>query len=74
MAVSARALEKVKRADKPTLGIIYYIIFTFLRALSFVVVQMLYNREPDLRPFQLLFMRSVFGIAILLVQMNVSLK
>lgn len=36
-AVSARAREKVKKADNPSLGIIYFIIYTFLKAASYVV-------------------------------------
>ena len=42
-ATTARAVEKVKEADKPVLGIIYFIIFCFLRTLSYVFASMLYN-------------------------------
>lgn len=35
---------------------------------------MLYNREPNLLPFPMLFIRSAFGIAIMAVMINVNLK
>lgn len=73
-AASARAREKVKKADKPTLGIIYFIIYTFLKAASYVVCQLLYDHDPALKPFQMLFMRSIFGIFLMMIQLNVNVK
>lgn len=35
---------------------------------------MLYNRNPDLKPFPLLFIRSAWGIAIMMTTINVRLK
>ena len=42
--------------------------------MSYVVVQMLYNREPELLPFPMLFLRSAFGVAIMMIQLNVHIK
>ena len=35
---------------------------------------MLYNREENLKAFPMLFMRSVFGIALMAIQINVHFK
>ena len=69
MASTARALKKVKEADKPILGIIYFVIFCFLRTLSYVLCSMMYNRntDPILQPFPMLFMRSAIGIVLILI-------
>lgn len=42
--------------------------------MSYVVCQMLYNREPELKPFPMLFLRSAFGVTIMLIQLNVNVK
>ena len=66
-ATSTRTREKLAKADKPALGIFYFVLYTFLKTLSYVVVQMLYNRETNLKPFPMLFIRSAFGIAIMVI-------
>ena len=71
---SARARQRVKQADQPIKGIIYFVIYCFLKTLSYVVCQMLYNREENLKAFPMLFMRSVFGIALMAIQINIHLK
>ena len=78
-ASTARALEKVKEADKGNLGILLFIGFCFLRTMSYVLTEMLYNRndtpgEPELKPFQMLFMRSVLAIGIQTIELNRRLK
>lgn len=42
--------------------------------MSYVVCQMLYNREPELKPFPMLFLRSAFGVAIMMIQLNRHIK
>ena len=49
-------------------------VFTFVKALSYVVCKVLYDREPNLLPFPMLFMRSVFGIALMAAMINIRLK
>ena len=53
------------QTEKPLLGIFYFVLYTLLKALSYVVVQMLYNREEELGPFQMLYIRSIFGLGIM---------
>lgn len=55
-------------------GIIFFVIYCFLKTLSYVVCEMLYNRNPDLKPFPMLFLRSAWGIAIMVAQINIKLK
>ena len=42
--------------------------------MSYVIASMLYNREHNLKPFPMLFMRSVFGIALMVGEVNIHLK
>ena len=49
-------------------------IYCFLKTLSYVVCEMLYNRNPELLPFPMLFIRSAWGILIMVVMINVNLK
>lgn len=73
-ATSTRARQKLKEKDNPTLGIIYFIIYCFLNACSYVFVEELYERQPTLSPWQMFFMRSVMGIGIMSVHLNINLK
>ena len=43
-ALTERAKENVKKANKPALGIFFFILYCFLTTLGYVVAQMLYNR------------------------------
>ena len=55
-------------------GFIFFIVFTCIKALSYVVCKVLYDREPNLQPFSMLFIRSVFGIVLMAMIINVRLK
>ena len=68
-ATIACTLRKVKQAGKPILGILFFVLFCFLRAVSYVLCSMMYNRntDPILQPFPMLFMRSAIGIALILI-------
>ena len=68
-----RAKEKIKQADKPILGIAFYVIYCFLKTLGYVVAQMLYDRHTEMKPFQLLFIRSVFGILIMIAMLHIKM-
>ena len=60
--------------DQPVKGVIFFVVFTFVKALSYVVTKLLYDREPNLQPFPMLLMRSVFGILLMAGMINVRLK
>lgn len=62
-----RTREKLKHADQPVKGVIFFIIYCFLKTLSYVTVEMLYNRNPDLKAYPLLFIRSVMGIGLMML-------
>lgn len=49
------------------LGIVFFVFYCFLKTFGYVVANMLYHRQEDVKPFQLLFMRSVFGILIMVI-------
>ena len=70
---SVRALERVKQNDKPMLGILYFVLYTFLNTTASVFTQLLYNREV-LNPFQMLFIRSGIGLIIMAVMINRNIK
>ena len=55
-------------------GVIIFVVFTFVKALSFVVCKVLFDREPNLQPFPMLFIRSVFGIVLMAAIINTKLK
>ena len=60
--------------DKPLKGTLIYIFYTSLSALGQVVAKMLYNRNPDLNPFNMLLMRSSFALGIMIIAYNIRLK
>ena len=66
--------DNTEHNDQPVKGVIFFVVFTFIKALSYVVTKILYDREPNLQPFPMLFMRSVFGILIMAGMMNAKLK
>ena len=55
-------------------GVIYFVLFTFIKTFSYVVSKVLYEREPNLQPFPMLFMRSVFGVGLMAAMINTRLK
>lgn len=73
-AASIRAKEIIAEADKPVQGILLYIAYCFFRTLSYCFVQLLYEHVVGLDPFPMMFMRSIFGIGIMMIAMNVNLK
>ena len=66
--------DNTEQNDQPVKGVIFFVVFTFVKALSYVVTKILYDREPNLQPFPMLLMRSVFGILLMAGMMNVKLK
>ena len=42
--------------------------------MSYVIAKLLYDREPNLKPFPMLFMRSAFGLGLMAIEINISLK
>ena len=73
-ANTERALQRIKHKDNPVAGITLFVVYCLVKTVSYVVCQMLYNRNPDLQPFQMLFMRSVIGVVIMVFMVNVKLK
>ena len=49
-------------------------MYCLTKSASYAVCKILYDREPELTPFAMLFMRSVLGIGIMLVMMNRNIK
>ena len=66
--------DNTEQNDQPVKGVIFFVVFTFIKALSYVVTKILYDREPNLQPFPMLLMRSVFGLLLMAGMMNVKLK
>lgn len=79
-ATSARARQKLKKQGNATLGVIYFIIYCLLKTMTYVTVNMLYNRMEVLNPpnglgpFPMLFMRSVMGIGMMTITLNRNIK
>ena len=71
---SVKAREKLAQKENPTLAMIYMATFCLLRALSYVCVDSLYERQEDMSPWHMFFMRSCMGIAIMTLHVNVKLK
>lgn len=60
--------------DPSIKGIFFFVVFCFLRTLSYVVWKLMYERNPELTPFPMFFMMSVCGILIMVVTVNKRLK
>jgi len=71
---SVKAREKLAQKENPTLAMIFMATFCLLRALSYVCVDSLYERQPEMSPWHMFFMRSCMGIAIMTLHVNVKLK
>eukprot|EP00354_Favella_ehrenbergii_P007808 CAMPEP_0170453044 /NCGR_PEP_ID=MMETSP0123-20130129/1756_1 /TAXON_ID=182087 /ORGANISM="Favella ehrenbergii, Strain Fehren 1" /LENGTH=326 /DNA_ID=CAMNT_0010715283 /DNA_START=536 /DNA_END=1517 /DNA_ORIENTATION=+ len=56
------------------MAIFYFAMFCLLRSITYVVVDTLYERQPDMSPWQMFFMRSCMGIAIMTLHMNRNVK
>ena len=53
---------------------LYFILYTVLYSLCFLCAKFLYDRNPDLTPFQMLTMRSAFAITMQIALVNKELK
>ena len=53
---------------------IFYIIYTILYSCCFLCAKYLYDRNPDLSPFQMLTLRSGFALIFQLIIVNKDLK
>lgn len=65
--------DKRNVKDQPVKGTIIYIIYTFIKSLSFIFASVLYNQYPELQPFQLLLLRSVVATVLIVLILNVRL-
>jgi drug/metabolite transporter (DMT)-like permease len=56
------------------MAIFYFAMFCLLRSITYVVVDTLYERQPDMSPWQMFFMRSCMGIGIMSLHLNRRIK
>lgn len=61
-------------SDNPTKGVVYYLLYGFFFQLNFIFAKVLYERNPSLTPFQLLFYRSMLSTLIMVIYVNRDLK
>jgi len=66
--------DYVAVSDNPTKGVVYYLLQGFFFQLNFIFAKVLYERNPSLTPFQLLFYRSLFTTIIMMLVVNRNLK
>ena len=67
-------LKLLENKDRPVKGMTIYVIYTLLKSISFVCASYLYRRNPDLNPFQMLVMRSIFVLLCQVIYLNRNLK
>ena len=72
--MSRTDLKLLEKGDQPVKGMLYYIVYTILYSLCFLCAKYLYDRNPDLNPFQMLMLRSGFALLFQLVIVNKELK
>lgn len=72
--LSRTDLKLLEKGDQPTKGMIFYIIYTILYSCCFLCAKYLYERNPDLSPFQMLILRSGFALAFQAIIVNKDLK
>ena len=53
---------------------IYFALYCFIYAVSYVTVDLLYKRVEGLSPWQMFFIRSTMGILIMTIHYNCRLK
>ena len=73
-AVTIRAMEKIEKTNKSWLGMIFYVCYCLIYTLSFVFISLLYEHEPTLDPFPMLFIRYAVAIVIMTLFMNIGIK
>ena len=66
--------EAAKTSENTKLGILLFALFCFLRASSYLCVDLLYRQQPEMSPWQMFFMRSCMGIVIMTIHQNKNLK
>lgn len=71
---SRTELKLLEHSDQPLKGMIFYLIYTVLYSLCFLCATYLYARNPNLNPFQMLLMRSLFALLIQAMFVNRELK
>ena len=71
---ASKAKIKLEVEGNPKHGIMWFIGYCFLKAVSYLVVVMLYRRKWLMTPFQLFFMRSLMGFGVLVVHLNINIK
>ena len=74
-----RALSKVdikllEQTDQPLKGTIFYILYTVTYSLCFLAARYMYEWNPEMTPFHMLFMRSAFAIFFQVIFVNKNLK
>ena len=67
-------LKLLENKDQPVKGMTIYVIYTLLKSICFVCASYLYRRNPDLNPFQMLVMRSIFALLCQVIYLNRNLK
>jgi len=64
-----------KNNENPTLGYIYYVLFTIFSAVGSVFAKLIYDsRHPDVSGYQLLFLRSIWATILMILLANKNLK
>ena len=72
--LSRTDLKLLEQKDQPVKATIIYIIYTLIKTSSFVLTSLLYIRNENLSPFQMLLMRSVFAWVFQIIWVNKDLK
>lgn len=67
-------LKLLEQKDQPVKASIIFIIYTLIKTSSFVLTSLLYIRNENLSPFQMLLMRSVLGWIFQIIWVNKALK
>ena len=70
----SRAEVKLIQEDKPMEGTLLFIAYTLLKSTAYLCGSYLYDRNPELVPFQMLIMRAAFAIITLIAYYNKELK
>ena len=61
-------------SNNPTKGVVYYLMAGLFFQLNFIFAKVLYERNPALTSFQLLFYRSLISTMIMVAVVNKDLK
>ena len=73
-AGAPKAAEEPAQAMNPTMGILLFAVFCFLRASCYLCTDLLYRNQPELSPWQMFFSRSCMGMIIMAIHQNRNLK